>query len=243
MRASDPPVELLDWDTDFWGFRVGRVVGRTLDAAAAATIDAWAAAQKVACVFLCAEDEPGTVSTAQGSGFRLVEPRVTMTYRRGEAIGGRADPRVREHDDADLPELRALARRTRYVSRFAFDPRFAPRAADYFEAWVAASCSGFADAVLVHEDAGAVSGYITCRLPAEGRDSSFGIVAVDPAARERGVGTALLDAGVRWLLGRGMKTVSVGVAARNLATLRYVERYGFMASAFELWFHKWYDEA
>jgi GNAT superfamily N-acetyltransferase len=153
-------------------------------------------------------------------------------------VGARVgDIPVREAAAEDLPTLRALAGRTEYVSRFAFDPRFAPRAAEYFAAWIER-----ADAVLVAHRDGRTLGYITCRLPESGVDSWFGIVAVDDEARERGVGTALLGAGSDWLLERGMKTVSVAVAARNIATLRYVERFGFMASKFELWFHKWYDE-
>jgi GNAT superfamily N-acetyltransferase len=123
------------------------------------------------------------------------------------------------------------------VSRFAFDPHFAPRAAEYFSIWIER-----ADSILVAERDGRLLGYITCRLPDSGADSWFGIVAVDDQARERGVGTALLGAGSDWLLSRGMETVSVAIAARNIATLRYVERFGFMASKFELWFHKWYDE-
>ena len=225
------PAELLPWDSDFWGVGIGRAV-----APPSLELDAWARAHDVSCLYLCTPDEPGAVRAAEDGGFRLVEPRLTMTYRAGFEGARVEDVLVREAGPEDLPVLRELARRTEYVSRFAFDPRFAPRAADYFAAWIER-----ADAVLVAERDGAVAGSITCRLPESGVDSWFGIVAVDDEARVRGVGTALLGAGTDWLLSRGMETVSVAVAARNIATLRYVERFGFRAAAFELWFHKWYD--
>ncbi len=230
MPSSEPPAELLPWDTEFWGVRIGRVSGPPGQA-----VDDWARANEVACLYLRTSDEPAAVSAAEDAGFRLVEPRLIMTYRAGTA-GARADVPVREGGPEDLPALRELAQRTPYVSRFAFDPRFAPRAAEYFSVWIER-----ADSILVAERGGRVLGYITCRLPDSGVDSWFGIVAVDDRARERGVGTALLGAGSDWLLSRGMETVSVAIAARNIATLRYVERFGFMASGFELWFHKWYD--
>jgi GNAT superfamily N-acetyltransferase len=230
---SSEPAELLPWDSDFWGVRIGRVLGEP-----GPGVDEWARANDVACLYLRTPDEPGAVHIAEDAGFRLVEPRLTMTYRAGTEGTRVEDIPVREGRPEDLPALRELARRTRYVSRFAFDPRFAPRAEEYFAAWIE-----LADAVLVAERDGRVLGYITCRLPESGVDSWFGIVAVDDEARVRGVGTALLGAGSDWLLAHGMETVSVAIAARNIATLRYVERFGFMASNFELWFHKWYDES
>lgn len=232
MPPSDP-AELLPWDSDFWGVRIGRVLGSPGQA-----VDEWARAHDVACLYLCTPDEPDAVREAEDAGFSLVEPRLTMTYRAGTEGARVDDVPVREAGPDDLPALRELAGRTEYVSRFAFDPRFAARAAEYFAAWIER-----ADAVLVADRDRRVLGYITCRLPDSGVDSWFGIVAVDDETRVRGVGTALLGEGSDWLLSRGMETVSVAVAARNIATLRYVERFGFMASRFELWFHKWYDES
>jgi ribosomal protein S18 acetylase RimI-like enzyme len=236
MPASEAgaPAELLAWDTAFWGFPVGRVVG-SLDAPA---VDAWAAANAVACVYLRLDDEASAVRGAEDAGFHLVEARLRMTYERANAVPPRREFAgvVRESRDRDDEALRELTRRMRYASRFAYDPRFAARAGDYFEAWIE-----HADVALVAENEGRVLGYITCRIPDEGVHASFGIVAVDESARERGVGTALLEAGADWLLSRGMASVSVDVAARNIATLRYVERFGFLASRFELWFHKWYE--
>lgn len=228
--SSAAPAELLPWDTDFWGVRIGRVNGLPGQA-----VDEWARANEVACLYLCTPDEPEAVRAAEDAGFQLVEPRLTMTYRAGTGGARANDVPVREGRPEDLPKLRELAQRTPYVSRFAFDPRFAARAAEYFSAWIE-----HADSILVAERDGRVLGYITCRLPDSGVDSWFGIVAVDGETRERGVGTALLGAGSDWLLSRGMETVSVAIAARNIATLRYVERFGFMAARFELWFHKWY---
>src|SRR5437763_199619 len=210
LTWPSPPAELLPWDSEFWGVRIGRV----LDAERLDEVDAWVDENGVACVYLRTEDEPEAVHAALAAGFELVEPRLTLTLRRGGARLS-SELRVRDQQPGDLPALRELARRTRYVSRFAFDPRFAPRAPEYFEAWI-----GFADAVLVVEQDGEIRGYITCRLPESGVDSSFGIVAVDDTSRERGVGTALLQHGSEWLFDRGMETVSVAIAARNIATLR-----------------------
>jgi len=235
--ATDPdPAELLAWDSEFWGLTIGRVRGERLDPALLAEVDGWAAREGIDCLYLVARDEAGTVRTAERGGFDLVEARLTLTHSVGEPPLDGATGGVREHRPEDLPALESLARRTPYVSRFAFDERFPrERLADYHAAWIA-----FADAVLVAESAGRIDGYITCRVAPRGGDASLGIVAVEEDRRQAGVADALMVEAIRWLAGRGMETVSVDVAARNVRTQRYVQRQGFVTSSFRLCFHKWY---
>lgn len=237
------PAELLAWDSEFWGVRIGRVLGERLDRAAVAAVDDWAQREAVACLYFLGEDQRETVEAAGAGGFGLVEPRLTLTHSRNDPPMRYEAPgvAVREHRAEDVPALRELARRTRYVTRFAHDPRFpAERVVDYYEAWAVRSCEGFADAVLVAEAEGGIVGYITCRLAERGVDSRFGIVAVDEGHRRSGAAAALLCEGAAWLEARGMETVSVDVAARNVRTQRYVQRQGFFTSAFRLYFHKWF---
>ena len=232
------PAELLPWDSEFWGFRIGRVTGERLTPELARAVDDWASAEAVRCVYLEAVDEPETVRLAGEHGWDLVEPRLRMTHARGtplgldHACGVPVRLRRREDDGA----LRDLARRTEYVTRFVFDQRFPrERLGDYHAAWI-----DFADAVLVVEDDGRLLGYITCKLPPEGVDAYLGIVAVDDAAKGGPVASALLVRAVEWCQAQGMDTVSVEVAARNVTTQRYVQRHGFRTSRFRLHYHRWY---
>ncbi len=231
------PAELLPWDTEFWGLRIGRVLSERLDARAAAAVDRWAAAEGVECMYLHTHDEPEALAAAQDAGYRLVESRLTLTHE-GEP---QQTADVRPHRAEDLAWISDLARRTRYVSRFGFDPGFPDaRVVDYYEAWAVRSCEGWADAVLVAEEEGRPAGYITCHLPEAGVAARFGIIAVEEALRGGEAAGALLMGGVRWLQARGMRTVSVEVAARNVRTQRYVQRHGFRTSDFRLYLHKWY---
>lgn len=214
------------------------MLGERLTPELAREVDGWAARERVRCIYLEALDEPETVRLAAVHRYDLVEPRVRITHRRGTPLPLEHACRipVRERRADDDEQLQALARRTGYVTRFVFDERFPrERLADYQAAWV-----DFADAVLVVEDAGRVLGYITCRLPEQGVDASLGIVAVDEAAKGESVGAALLVRAVEWCQARGMETVSVDVAVRNVTTQRYVQRHGFRTSAFRLYFHRWY---
>jgi len=59
-------------------------------------------------------------------------------------------------------------------------------------------------------------------------------VYVDEAARRAGVATALIEAAVEWLAGRGMPRVVLWTAAPNEAARLLFERLGFRHTMTEL---------
>jgi len=65
MSTSDPvPRELLPWDTEFFGCRIARVYGDTLDLEQAVQIDEWSRSNHVrGLYFLARVDDPTTTGT------------------------------------------------------------------------------------------------------------------------------------------------------------------------------------
>ncbi|MGH3102481.1 MAG: GNAT family N-acetyltransferase [Gaiellaceae bacterium] len=228
------PGELLSWDTDFWGVRIGRVVGGTLPAG----VDAWAAANAVDCLYFLAGEEPVAAHDAERAGFRLMDVRVELA-RPAEAGGEHAA--VRPFNPADVETLQQIARTSHRLTRFYADPRFPPeRCDDLYDVWIARSCEGWADAVLVADDGGAPVGYVSCHADDAAGRGSIGLIAVDAAARGRGLGAALVRAAVGWCGERGLRDVSVVTQGRSVPALRLYERCGFGVAELGLWFHKWY---
>jgi dTDP-4-amino-4,6-dideoxy-D-galactose acyltransferase len=92
--------------------------------------------------------------------------------------------------------------------------------------------------VLVAENNGRPAGYITCRhKDGEGR---IELIAVDAAAKGKGLGTALVLDAVAWFASQRAKTVRVATQARNIAALRLYEHCGFRVAETSLYFHKNY---
>ena len=233
-RFRLPPAELLEWDSEFWGKRIGRVAGGALDAAA---VDAWADANGVSCVYYLAPgDDPDAARAAEDAGYRLVDVRVELAR---DATGADIDPRIREAREGDDGPLRAIASSSHGVTRFYADPNFPDdRCDELYDTWIRRSLEGWADGVLVAEADGAPSGYVTTHL--DGTTGSIGLIAVDARARGTGLGVALADAAVAWCAGRGAERMTVVTQGRNVQALRTFQRAGFLVSTLDLWFHRWY---
>lgn len=235
--ADREPCELLEWDTEFWGKRIGRVADAALDRERARAVDEWAEANDVECLyFLAAGDDPASVHAAEEAGFRLMDVRVELACR---VQGSSLAETVREARDEDEGTLRAIASSSHGVTRFYADPNFPDDGCDaLYDTWIRRSLEGWADCVLVGEVDGHAAGYVSCHL--DGTTGSIGLIAVDETARGHGLGVDLARSAIAWCAGRGAGQMTVVTQGRNVPALRTFQRAGFLASSLHFWFHKWY---
>ena len=230
--VSDLPCALLEWDTEFWGVRVGRV---TEDAPGFEAVDAWAHENEAACLYFLCPDEPGAAIRAEEAGYRLTDVRVELSRPVGEEASS-----LRAARPEDEEPLRRMARANHRITRFYADPNFPEdRCDDLYETWIRRSLEGWADAVLVAESEGRPAGYVS--LHDRDGTGSIGLIGVDPDARGRQLGRELVLGGVAWCADRGLAEVTVVTQGRNVPALRTFESCGFRTTDVGLWFHKWYD--
>lgn len=248
--ADNRPCELLGWDSDFWGFRVARVLGGRLTREQAVMIDKWCRAQAVRCLyFLARSDDPETTRAAEDAGFRLVDVRVTLE-RQTEGVGGpTGHPDIETHAvravrPDDVGALQRIARSAYGHTRFYYDESFPPGRCDaLYEAWITRSCEGYADGVLVAAPDGTPVGYVSCHLSGDESTGTIGLVGVSDRATGEGVGQALVLSALGWFGQRGARAVRVVTQGRNVAAQRLYQRCGFLTSQIQLWYHKWYAVA
>jgi len=240
------PCEILEWDTNFFGFRIARVVGDLLTQERVRQIDAWCYQNRVRCLyFLSRADDANTTRLAEKNDFRLVDIRMTLEYRPPGAIGGtRGHPNgaavVRHASPKDVPSLQSIVRKSYHDTRFYFDTNFPRYLCDLlYETWIKKSCGGYADVVLLAELVGTPVGYISCHLE-EPRAGKIGLVGVSSQARGQGVGQALVFSALDWFMTHGAQGVLVRTQGRNCAAQRLYQRCGFLTQGVQLWYHKWY---
>jgi dTDP-4-amino-4,6-dideoxy-D-galactose acyltransferase len=167
-----PFCEVLAWDSEFFGRRIGRIVpieakGGRLDRALLAEVDAWCSAEAIDCLYFLADSgDPATAAVAEAGGFRLVDLRVTLEGRpgghpEGEFRAGRIwagessslpdpsarpslqDDRTRLFFPEDLADLRRIAAASHHDSRFYADPHFdRERCDELYATWIEKSCRG-----------------------------------------------------------------------------------------------------
>jgi len=233
--------EVLEWDSAFFGVRIGRVRGDRLTDTSAAAVIEWARREAIECLyFLAAAEDDETLRAAGRHGFSLTDIRLELA---ATIVPGQLDampPNIRPAQAADRAPLVALARTSHRNTRFHADPRFDPeRADDLYAEWLERSLTGeLADVVLVPEAIAGAAGYLTVRRTSE-QSAHVGLVAVDPAQRGTGLGAALLAAAKHWCAARGIARLTVVTQGRNARAIRFYERGGFAAASVGIWYHRW----
>jgi glycosyltransferase involved in cell wall biosynthesis/ribosomal protein S18 acetylase RimI-like enzyme len=236
FAETDPPCRMLEWDSEFWGFRVARVAAHRLNGDTARRVATWSDGAGVRCTFLlAAADDRVTDEAAQAVGFWPVDTRVTLQREPGPPSGNnrRQAVQIRPAVETDRDVVVALAASAHSDTRFFFDTGFPDgRAGVLYERWV---CRGLDEAdrqLLVAEEEGEILGYLlTTASP-----PSIDLIAVADRARRKGVGAALVDAAVEHSPTSPFEVVT---QARNVAALRLYESAGFRVAKAEVWYHRW----
>jgi ribosomal protein S18 acetylase RimI-like enzyme len=246
--AGTVSCELLDWDSEHFGFPIARVREERLTARGAGEVDAWCRERGVRCLYLATDAEDAeTARVAGGHGFRVVDTRLVVR-RSLEGIdtlpaGGPESFEMREATEADLPYLRDLAGRSHRVTRFYFDEGFPRERCDaLYETWVERGHRDPERGLLVPLVDGEPAGYMVLAPLGRDRESHGELVAVDERHRGKGVGHALHVEAYRLLASRGARTHRGVHNVRSLAAIRLHERLGFRTEEVAVWHHKWYGE-
>lgn len=241
------PGVVLDWDTNFFGHRIGRWNSSSLTATGLAELEAWRQANGVECVYYVASAEDrDTVVLAEEHGFHLVEVR--LIYERKLANW---DPerrpceaptvRVRTARPEDIPALQEIAKNSYVGSRFYFDRKFKEEQWQaYYQFWIKKSVEGGADLALTAEIDGEIVGYITGLVDKEKNEGIYELTGVKDSARRHGVGQELFRSGIDWYVRNGVPYMWLATQGRNIPTQRMIQRDGFITRACQLYYHKWY---
>lgn len=245
MSEGTDLCEFLEWDTAFFGVRIGRVRGGDLTPERVGLIDEWSRQHQINCLyFLARSDDAATTRLAEDNGFRLLDVRVTLDRGlNGEPLPAlNAGVAVRQAAAPDVSVLKRIARQAHRDTRFYYDPMFSREVCDrLYETWIEFSCNGYAQAVWVADLAGAVVGYVSCHTDAAARVGRIGLVGVSDEAQGRGAGQSLVCGALAWFQAQGMGQVTVATQGRNRAAQRLYQRCGFLSQKVELWYHKWFS--
>ena len=237
-------VQRLDWDSDFFGFGVGRLVGSIESAPALVQALAHAAASNIHLTYgQCHHDDGPLHRLCLAAGGRFVDAKRTYALvlaKSSPASVVSADIAAASGDDpVQRRQLRSLAWQSAAYSRFRVDPAMPANAwRRLYTAWIVNSLSGkFADAVLAYQADGRSVGMVTV---SHGETKGvIGLLAVDPHWRGRGIARYLLDAARQRCLAAGCAALSVVTQSDNLPACSLYESAGYKLVDEHDIFHFW----
>jgi dTDP-4-amino-4,6-dideoxy-D-galactose acyltransferase len=233
----------LEWDTDFFGFGVARILVRDIDEEILEAVMRRCKTDGIRVLFYLANVHNATaIHLAETHGFRFVDDRITLNFKfpkdRIQTDAARID--IRGYEEDDIAFLKEIARGSFVHDRFHFDPNFPQEICDHMRAtWIENLCHGLADEVLVAEIENRIGGFISCEI--QGKDSGhIALTGIAPFAQRQGVGLALTNAALKWFQDRGIKEVVVATQGRNIGAQRLYQSAGFKTCDCAIWFHKWF---
>jgi ribosomal protein S18 acetylase RimI-like enzyme len=208
-------------------------------------LDACRAERVVFLIARCPVEDLKAAQAMEAAGFRLTDTLLYFARDLTYPLPLLEDilPRPVRLVEADAVGQIAAAAFHGYLSHYHADSRLDPHQCDgVYQEWAYNSCvSAAADTVLVTEHDGAISGFITLRrLNADEGDGP--LYAVHPARQGRGIGRALMIAGMRWLAEAGVRRMTMSTQVTNRVSQKLWSRLGFEASSAVYTFHKWFDE-
>ena len=237
-RAGLAACRFLEWDSNFFGYRIARLQHSRLNQEALDDALAWCRREHIDCLYFLAESDPMTIALAEAARFHLVEVRVTLEADPQNASRPAEGARIRSWTPADISRLRSIAAASHRGSRFYRDGHFpAERCGDLYSTWIEQSCGAHETQVFVAEVAGKAAGYISCHAPAQ--EGSIGLLGVADEARDRGLGRNLVLQALTWLRDRSTNSVSVVTQGHNIAAQRLYQQAGFITHSEQLWYHYW----
>lgn len=237
-------VQRLGWDSDFFGFGVGRLVGSIESGPALANALAHAADRDIQLTYgQCPHDDVQLHRLCIAAGGRFVDAKRTYALALAKSASVSAVSAEISAAAGDDPvqrrQLRSLAWQSAEFSRFRVDPAMPANSwRRLYTAWIANSLSGkFADAVLTYRVDRRSVGMVTVRHGEA--NGEIGLLAVAPNWRGRGLARCLLDAARQRCVAAGCEALTVVTQGDNLSACRAYEGANYKLVDEQDIFHFW----
>lgn len=234
MRSD---LQVLEWDTNFFGFGVCKVQADHASGVEQAIAGARTAGMKLAYWFVD-PDDADAARTATAINAMLVDRKVTYLLELGQAAPAAVDARIERATEVS-GQLRALALQSGKYSRYKIDPNFGHGAFErMYTIWLERAVAGaIAKDVLVFKEGGRELGFATVGVK-NGR-ANIGLIAVDAEARGKGIGVHLVNTALAKAKEWGIAQIDVVTQKDNAGACRFYERCGFTQEKIEHIYHVW----
>ena len=228
-------IRYLQWDSDFFGLRIGRATILSLEEAAELRAQQAELKQQFDLLYVFDENNVGFAA----GGASLVDEKVLYAkdcQPRQSFSSISLYPNSKPSDD-----LYRLALVSGLYSRFRLDSRFPIGSYErLYQRWIDSACpqAGTNKQILVYLDAdGECRGMIT--VDYQDSLAHIGLVAVDMHHQHQGKGTQIMSSLDHYLFSQGVKRIEVATQKQNRDACAWYEKNGFMIQSITNIYHWW----
>ena len=232
----------LSWDSDYFGFLVGRIDAPNPNREPLLRSCELAANEGYRCLYWLADTSPENPGNAAACDFRFVDLRLQFSIELAQNPSADAQTDfLRDAVPNDLPALRDIAKRTQRDTRFIKDERFPEHlASELYARWIERDVNENIVIVATTPDSESISGFISLSAPDSQLHSQIGLLSVDTQHAGQGIGRALVRAAQQRASKLTATSMSVVTQGSNVSAQRVYQHCGFRTIRADYWFHRWF---
>jgi dTDP-4-amino-4,6-dideoxy-D-galactose acyltransferase len=232
---------LLEWDTQFFGYKIASVRAFEFGFKKLNTIIRELKEQdfKLAYCFVDPDDNVSNESLNQIPGF-LADEKVTYSIGVTKELNFPVTDHIITYNLNNTSEkLKNLALQSGLYSRFKIDPDFHNNEFErLYTEWIEKSVERkLAHEILVYNEGSEILGFITLAL--HKNTGSIGLIAVDEKQRGKAIGKKLIGAALQYFKNHNITNVEVVTQKANYAACRFYESCGFKIKSIINIYHLW----
>ncbi len=250
-------LRVLDWDTNFFGYKVARIECTDLYKRILNGCIEKAKKDNIRCIYYLSEQKNQEI--LESVGFKRIEGKVDYAYRT-KNIDPPEDVEIEEAKLEDLPEIKKIASRVfRGVTRFYKDPNFDRQKIDtFYQIWIDKLMKDDGSTILIIIDNNRIVAFNGISFN-NGVGRIF-LIAVDEDFKNKGYGEILIKQAYKFFI-KNIKNleseginiykkdekiykmrVNVSTQDDNIAAKILYEKMGFVNQDTKYWFHWWNEE-
>jgi dTDP-4-amino-4,6-dideoxy-D-galactose acyltransferase len=232
-------IDYLDWDSNFFGYNVGRIKELTYDIRA---IKDYAVRHKFKLIYLFNECPLKAFELASFDNIVLVDEKVTFLQKidSGYLKPEYSQDMVQRIEDFGLSlELIKLAIQSGKYSRFKKDKNITDnKFRELYKVWIEESIKNtMADEVWGWLDSGVLQGMIT--LSKKENRGDIGLIAVNHLCRGKGIGRVLINKALEFTSRKGLSELQVVTQRQNSGACSFYKSCNFFEEKHEYVYHIW----
>jgi dTDP-4-amino-4,6-dideoxy-D-galactose acyltransferase len=251
MSATYYQLHELNWDTEFFGSKMGEIQldfdeeeydfseaiwRRTLEVARKQNF------QFLLCQFDTRYQEITTILSTLGASIGDVLLTFRCDLSQPLNISEKSEQiHICKAVQADLPEIIEIAANSFTYSRFFQDPRFDEiKVQQFYPNWISDSFMTI-EKVYVLKEQNEIQGFISMQTKPDQKRAVISLVAVRSTRRSQGIGQALINWVIQNYAEQGFREIQVGTQVNNYSAIRLYEKNGFRLIHAKYRFHIWLD--
>ncbi|NQT30425.1 MAG: GNAT family N-acetyltransferase [Candidatus Saganbacteria bacterium] len=243
VLGNNKSYQILDWDTDLFGFTVAKVIPEKILLKSLKENIATMKKKNISLVYWASDpNDFESQEAAKRLGGILVCEKIIFEIDFSKHLN-KSIPRTNEISeylfDSPNVELEDLAIQSGHYSRFKVDPAFPDELfKKLYKTWIMRSTNKMiAKNVFVYEVGKRIVGMVTVGGGIE--FGEIGLVSVAEEMRGKGIGKALIRFAQSWFISEGYRKAQVATQAQNIAACRLYENCGFRKKKTENIYHFW----